>query len=181
MRFIKRNPERQNTTMTLQELLVEVGVVIDVTGGGGNGNGVEAGNVDPNGGRHSNVPQHGQWMPYQLLPQQQHHSMMTMFMPGHGHHVPQPLAMSGGALPDSAYPDAQLAVSTTPLMGTVSDTQAISRKRHAPGDVVERTVERRQKRMIKNRESAARSRARKQVEFGFLFSLLLCMHSNLIF
>ncbi|KAL6896832.1 hypothetical protein ACP4OV_007404 [Aristida adscensionis] len=33
----------------------------------------------------------------------------------------------------------------------------------APGDgVVERTVERRQKRMIKNRESAARSRARKQ-------------------
>ncbi|XP_057547545.1 ABSCISIC ACID-INSENSITIVE 5-like protein 2 [Amaranthus tricolor] len=88
--------------------------------------------------------------------------MMTMFMPGHGHHVPQPLAMTGGALPDSAYPDAQLAVSPTPLMGTVSDTQAIGRKRHASGDVVERMVERRQKRMIKNRESAARSRPRKQ-------------------
>lgn len=38
------------------------------------------------------------------------------------------------------------------------------RKRGAvDGGVVERTVERRQKRMIKNRESAARSRARKQV------------------
>ncbi|CAO2822398.1 unnamed protein product [Amaranthus hypochondriacus] len=163
----ERNPERQNTLgeMTLEEFLVEAGVVMDVVGGDGNGNGVEAGNVDPNGGRHSIVPQgpqHGQWMPYQMLPQQQHHSMMTMFMPGHGHHVPQPLAMSGGALPDSAFPDAQLAVSTTPLMGTVSDTQAIGRKRHASGDVVERTVERRQKRMIKNRESAARSRARKQ-------------------
>ncbi|CAA6657005.1 unnamed protein product [Spirodela intermedia] len=31
-----------------------------------------------------------------------------------------------------------------------------------PGEMVERTVERRQKRMMKNRESAARSRARKQ-------------------
>ena len=64
--------------MTLQELLVEVGVVIDVTGGGGNGNGLEAENVDLNVGRHLNVPQHGQWMPYQLLPQQQHHSMMML-------------------------------------------------------------------------------------------------------
>ena len=99
--------------------------------------------------------------------------MMTMFMPGHGHHVPQPLAMTGGALPDSAYPDAQLAVSPTPLMGTVSDTQAIGRKRHASGDVVERMVERRQKRMIKNRESAARSRPRKQVGFWLPVSFIV--------
>ncbi|KAJ6332258.1 hypothetical protein OIU76_010612 [Salix suchowensis] len=41
-------------------------------------------------------------------------------------------------------------------------THAPGRKRVAPGDVVEKTVERKQKRMIKNRESAARSRARRQ-------------------
>lgn len=167
----ERNPERQNTLgeMTLEDFLVQAGIVLDAAGGnggGGNENDTSSavqcnlGGIDPNSGRHSNVPQHAQWMPYQLLPQQQQHSMMTMFMPGH--HVPQPIAVSGGALSDTAYPDAQLAVTTTPLMGTLSDTQAIGRKRLAPGDVVEKTVERRQKRMIKNRESAARSRARKQ-------------------
>ncbi|KAK7256911.1 hypothetical protein RIF29_30487 [Crotalaria pallida] len=48
------------------------------------------------------------------------------------------------------------------MMGTVSDTQTPGRKRNTPEDIVEKSVERRQKRMIKNRESAARSRARKQ-------------------
>lgn len=42
-----------------------------------------------------------------------------------------------------------------------------------PGEMVERTVERRQKRMMKNRESAARSRARKQVGPPFSCSYLL--------
>ncbi|CAL9119748.1 unnamed protein product [Musa textilis] len=43
-----------------------------------------------------------------------------------------------------------------------SDPQTPGRKRTAGGEVSEKTTERRQKRMIKNRESAARSRARKQ-------------------
>ncbi|RWW90127.1 hypothetical protein BHE74_00000730 [Ensete ventricosum] len=43
-----------------------------------------------------------------------------------------------------------------------SDPQTPGRKRAAGGEVSEKTAERRQKRMIKNRESAARSRARKQ-------------------
>ncbi|XP_058094207.1 protein root UVB sensitive 4-like isoform X2 [Magnolia sinica] len=38
-------------------------------------------------------------------------------------------------------------------------------RRVAPGEVVEKTVEKRQKRMIKNKESAARSGARKQAMF----------------
>ncbi|CAA6654481.1 unnamed protein product [Spirodela intermedia] len=47
-------------------------------------------------------------------------------------------------------------------MGALSDTQTPGGKREASDYVGGKTVERRQKRMIKNRESAARSRARKQ-------------------
>ncbi|XP_072998072.1 ABSCISIC ACID-INSENSITIVE 5-like protein 2 [Typha latifolia] len=48
-------------------------------------------------------------------------------------------------------------------VGAVFDPQTPGRKRGAAEDAAaEKTVERRQKRMIKNRESAARSRARKQ-------------------
>ncbi|KAL8118597.1 hypothetical protein AgCh_016203 [Apium graveolens] len=55
-----------------------------------------------------------------------------------------------------------MTISPSPLMGTLLDIQIPGRKRNVSGDVVEKIVERRQKRMIKNRESAARSRARKQ-------------------
>lgn len=73
-----------------------------------------------------------------------------------------------------------------------SDPQTPGRKRAAGGEVSEKTTERRHKRLIKNRESAARSRARKQVGHstsppwshlqrrqgvGFLFSVLRLLHS----
>ncbi|XP_018483470.1 ABSCISIC ACID-INSENSITIVE 5-like protein 3 [Raphanus sativus] len=89
-----------------------------------------------------NVASNGQWAQYQHQPQHQG------FMP---------------------YPvcDMQEMVSPTSfVMGGLSDTppQAHGRKRVASsgGEFVERIVERKQKRMIKNRESASRSRARKQ-------------------
>jgi hypothetical protein len=71
----------------------------------------------------------------------------------------------------------------------LSDTQTLGRKRVASGIVVEKTVERRQKRMIKNRESAARSRARRQVilftlcvEWCFIFEVsLFCLIQGKIF
>ncbi|KAH7432604.1 hypothetical protein KP509_07G030400 [Ceratopteris richardii] len=48
------------------------------------------------------------------------------------------------------------------LSPAVSEYAMHGRKRYASEAVIEKTMERRQKRMIKNRESAARSRARKQ-------------------
>ncbi|KAB2629041.1 ABSCISIC ACID-INSENSITIVE 5-like protein 3 [Pyrus ussuriensis x Pyrus communis] len=49
------------------------------------------------------------------------------------------------------------------ISASSSESQATAeRKRHFSDEIKEKTIERRQKRMIKNRESAARSRARKQ-------------------
>ena len=73
---------------------------------------------------------------------------------------PQPLSIATGAILDSIYSDGQI---TSPSFGALADSQTPGRKRGALGEVVDKVVERRQKRMIKNRESAARSRARKQV------------------
>ncbi|GMH20249.1 hypothetical protein Nepgr_022090 [Nepenthes gracilis] len=134
--------------MTLEDFLVEAGVVEPPPRSGNNGS---VGSI-------VSTPHHAQWMQYQLIPQQQQQNrMMSMFMPGH--HVQQPIS---GAISDSGCLESQVPISPSGLVGTLSDTQLSRRKRVSPGDVVEKTVERRQKRMIKNRESAARSRARKQ-------------------
>lgn len=90
-----------------------------------------------------------QWIQYQMLSQNQVHSELPVFMPSL-----QIIPANG----DSGYLDMSMSPSNL-IMG---DTQPIGRKRVAPGEMVAKTVERRQKRMIKNRESAARSRARKQ-------------------
>lgn len=62
-------------------------------------------------------------------------------------------------------------LSSSPSIGAVSDTTTPGQKRNA-SDAFERTIERRLRRKIKNRESAARSRARKQVSI-ILFSFKL--------
>ncbi|EYU35641.1 hypothetical protein MIMGU_mgv1a010984mg [Erythranthe guttata] len=127
--------------MTLEDFLVKAGIVAESASGrrktgAGSGHGAAA----------------AQWMNYQIpslqQQQQQQNSMMPVFMPGH-----HPISLGGG--------NSVMDVSS-PLMGTLSDTQTPGRKRVAPDEIAEKCVERRQKRMIKNRESAARSRARKQ-------------------
>ncbi|KAI5083279.1 hypothetical protein GOP47_0003022 [Adiantum capillus-veneris] len=81
--------------------------------------------------------------------------------------APPPLMPpSGNSLYDGLVDNSGLG--QEPLAGTLALSPAISeygmhsRKRYTSEVVIEKTVERRQKRMIKNRESAARSRARKQ-------------------
>lgn len=154
--------ERQLTLgeMTLEDFLVKAGVVAEPVPKKNSGSGL---GVDPLSLQQQSVQQPSQWMHYQIPPihqpppqqNQQQQTMLPLYMPGH--QVQQPLPMM-----DAAFPESQMAMSPSTLIGTLSDTQTPGRKRVGSGDVIEKTVERRQKRMIKNRESAARSRARKQ-------------------
>jgi ABA responsive element binding factor len=166
----KKSRDRQPTLgeMTLEDFLVKAGVVAETSS-----DKKSAGSVGVDQNVVPQFQQQGQWMQYpQQQYQQPQQSMMGIYMPGQ----PIPLQMAAGAVMDVPYPENQLAL-TSPLMGTLSDTQTHGRKRGIPEDAVEKTVERRQKRMIKNRESAARSRARKQVGFQkcwFVSNALLC-------
>jgi ABA responsive element binding factor len=81
-----------------------------------------------------------------------------------GRPVPRPMGASTGPMLDMMYRDGGGSITTvSPVI------PARKRAVATVEDVAEKTVERRQKRMIKNRESAARSRARKQV---FFFNLI---------
>lgn len=164
--------DRQPTLgeMTLEDFLVKAGVVAESSPGKKNPGPPVLGD-DTIALPVQGIPQPAQWMHYQLpsqqqqqnQQQQQQQNMLSVFMPGHP--VQQALPIVANSIMDVAYPENQMNMSPSALMGTLSDTQTPGRKRGAPGAVVEKTVERRQKRMIKNRESAARSRARKQVRF----------------
>ncbi|MFS7933761.1 putative transcription factor bZIP family [Helianthus anomalus] len=132
--------ERQCTLgeMTLEDFLAKAGIVA------GSGNKSVDSNV-------SNQQQ-AQWMQYQVTPIQPQQSVYIVS------HRP----VGANAMMEMGYPESQMITAPSQLMRNLSDTQTPGRKRVASGDVMEKTVERRQKRMIKNRESAARSRARKQ-------------------
>ncbi|CAL4901376.1 unnamed protein product [Urochloa decumbens] len=155
--------ERQPTLgeMTLEDFLVKAGVVPE---GLMRDSDYLPGNMDTVG---SNVMAAGtsslnpgaQWLQQY---QQQALDSKQPSLPGSymaNQLAPQPLSIAPGALLDPIYSDGQI---TSPTLGAFSDPQTPGRKRGASGEVVDKVIERRQKRMIKNRESAARSRARKQ-------------------
>ncbi|XP_042004061.1 ABSCISIC ACID-INSENSITIVE 5-like protein 2 [Salvia splendens] len=124
--------------------------------------------------------QQDQWTSYPISgvapqQQQQQQSMMPVYMPCHA--IQQPMPLGGNSVLDTAYPETLL-MSSSPLMGTSSDTQTIRRKRVPSDDIAEKGVERRQKRMIKNRESAARSRARKQAYTHELENKISCLEEE---
>ena len=172
--------ERQPTLgeMTLEDFLVKAGVSTEPFP---NEDGAMAmSGVDSQ----HNTLQHAHWMQYQLtsVQQQQQPQQQNSVMPGFsgfmaGHVVQQPIPVVLNTVRDAGYSEAL----PSSLMAALSDSQTAGRKRVASGNVVEKTVERRQKRMIKNRESAARSRARKQVIFGFLFFAWCCCFKLLFF
>lgn len=152
----KKTRERQPTLgeMTLEDFLVKAGVVAEASS--------DKKNTGPVVGTDSapQFPQQGQWIQYPQ-PQYQHpqQNLMGIYMPGHN--MGHPLHMGAGSALDVPFAEIPVAL-PSPMMGPLSDTQTSGRKRGTPDDMIEKTVERRQKRMIKNRESAARSRARKQ-------------------
>ncbi|KAJ7982454.1 ABSCISIC ACID-INSENSITIVE 5-like protein 2 [Quillaja saponaria] len=155
----KISRERQPTLgeMTLEDFLVKAGVVAEASSDRKTAGPVVM--VDSNVAQ-PQFTQQGQWMQYpQSQYQHPQQSMMGIYMPGQS--IPQPLHMGAGAAMEVHFLDNQVPV-PSPLLGTLSDTQTPGRKRGNPEDIIEKTVERRQKRMIKNRESASRSRARKQ-------------------
>ncbi|KAG8372265.1 hypothetical protein BUALT_Bualt12G0048400 [Buddleja alternifolia] len=141
----KRNSLDRKATLgeiTLEDFLVKAGVVAESSNGGKKNLGPVVAAPDPTG-----LPQQAQWMNYQNVG-----SVFIRGYPGQ-----QPMPIGGNGIMDATYPGP-----SSPLMGTLSETQTPGRKRVAPDEIVEKSVQRRQKRMIKNRESAARSRARKQ-------------------
>ncbi|KAG8055021.1 hypothetical protein GUJ93_ZPchr0001g30854 [Zizania palustris] len=139
--------------VTLEDFLVKAGVVTE----GYLKDLSDAGNVDPVGRGVTaigtvDLTSEAQWL-------DQHGQQIGQDVYMHNRLVPHPLNVGSGAILESSYSDGQI---SSGMIGILSDSQTPGRKRSMSGDVADKLVERRQKRMIKNRESAARSRARKQ-------------------
>ena len=73
-----------------------------------------------------------------------------------------------GPAMETGYSENQMGMSTAVAASSSNCSAGMERNRWHSNEMMEKTIERRQKRMIKNRESAARSRARKQVISGLL-------------
>lgn len=180
----KKTQDRQPTfgEMTLEDFLVKAGVVAeapDMVEMAEDPQGVckvdSVLGVHPIPGSQSHPPQGHHWLHYpcQQQPQSQPPNVMDTYVPPPPP-LSQALSVAPGPLLEAPYPEILMPISSSSLTTTLSDAQTPGRKRTAPIDVADKSVERRQKRMIKNRESAARSRARKQAGLLFFFSCLPC-------
>ncbi|THU56092.1 hypothetical protein C4D60_Mb11t13620 [Musa balbisiana] len=152
--------------MTLEDFLVKAGVVAEGIGKDRND---LTGNVDPVGNADliagtQDFMRATSWL-------QQFQRMATIDQQIHGQQgmtgaympncvLPQPTGAGTGPMLEAVFPEGQINISS-PTLGAFSDSQTPSRK-HGASEDLDMLAERRQKRMIKNRESAARSRARKQ-------------------
>ncbi|XP_043719305.1 ABSCISIC ACID-INSENSITIVE 5-like protein 2 [Telopea speciosissima] len=105
--------------------------------------------------------QQADWFQFQMAAVQQQQQQMSVL----DSTMPLSVSVFGTSGVDVGYHENQLALSMPmPLVvaAPAESQAAVDRKRRFSDEIMEKTIERRQKRMIKNRESAARSRARKQ-------------------
>lgn len=177
----RRNHQSQATSgeMTLEDFLVRTGAVRDDPDAGSHTS--ESSNFYPSASTASVanglsstmealVPslQDG-WSNYRHRPHQHQqllHHAEAVAAAKRGFQAPSLVLPTGSpmydGLADSAVLGPEGFANSLALSPSFSDFSMDSRKRFSCDAPVEKTMERRQKRMIKNRESAARSRARKQ-------------------
>ncbi|XP_041013507.1 ABSCISIC ACID-INSENSITIVE 5-like protein 3 isoform X4 [Juglans microcarpa x Juglans regia] len=100
------------------------------------------------------------WLPFQMAAVQQQELQMTVL--DSNFNVSE--SVYENPVVDMGFSENQLAMPAPmpSISSTCSDSHLAAQRKLRCSDVMEKTIERRQKRMIKNRESAARSRARKQ-------------------
>ena len=123
------------------------------------------------------VSQQSDWLQFQMATVKQHQHQQQMTVCDSSFNLSD--SRYENPIGDVGYSENQMAMSVPiPAMSSASsDSQVVAdRKRRCSNEMMEKTIERRQKRMIKNRESAARSRARKQVNNGdYLHFLIVLM------
>ncbi|KAL9446747.1 hypothetical protein AB3S75_014419 [Citrus x aurantiifolia] len=170
---------------TLEDFLLRAGVINNSMGNNNNNN-----NNNHNGvaGNHHQplismgidpmvvVSQQADWLQFQMTSQQQQMGAMDT-----SYNVSE--SVYENPVGDIGYSENQLALSmpmpaTSAAPSELSKVNNVGRKRRYSDEIMEKTVERKQKRMIKNRESAARSRARKQAYTNQLESQVLSLRKR---
>lgn len=183
-----RNPHRQVTfgEITLEEFLLNAGVGVEKGPFHGIGNvlknqleGLAGSSTATLAAIHNAANQHqANWINFQLQANAvaayaQQHPLQPQSVPSEGmvDLASQKRSTEGNVLSRQAQPSLALSTirdeSLSPGNAYASLPAPPRGKKRSPGDTGELVVERRQRRMIKNRESAARSRARKQVILAF--------------
>nr|XP_029121672.1 ABSCISIC ACID-INSENSITIVE 5-like protein 3 [Elaeis guineensis] len=106
-----------------------------------------------------NPVQQEEWLQYQLAAAQQQQQQQHMDLLGSS------LSVFGNSISNAGFNENQqmgLPMVSVSMAKSISADSPSATETHRPDEIIDRSIERRQKRMIKNRESAARSRARKQ-------------------
>ncbi|KDO80847.1 hypothetical protein CISIN_1g045277mg [Citrus sinensis] len=175
---------------TLEDFLLRAGVINNCMGNNNNNNNNISNNNNHNGvaGNHHQplismgidpmvvVSQQADWLQFQMASQQQQMGAMDT-----SYNVSE--SVYENPVGDIGYSENQLALSmpmpaTSAAPSELSKVNNVGRKRRYSDEIMEKTIERKQKRMIKNRESAARSRARKQAYTNQLESQVLWLRKR---
>ncbi|XP_073106634.1 ABSCISIC ACID-INSENSITIVE 5-like protein 2 [Elaeis guineensis] len=159
-REIIRQEEQGNTESpatlgetTLEDFLVRAGAISmgSLGCGGVDGDSQALLSVNP--------VQQEEWLQYQLAAAQQQQQQQHMDLLGSS------LSVFGNSISNAGFNENQqmgLPMVSVSMAKSISADSPSATETHRPDEIIDRSIERRQKRMIKNRESAARSRARKQ-------------------